>query len=177
MKIPRKALSTPIYRITLHGFCDVGELAYGACIYARSVVDSTGSHTINLLCSKSSIAPLKVVSFSNLEFCGAMLLTQLMQKAIQCLHLNKNSLYFWTDSTIILAWITAAPKTWGTLVANRVSEIQKLTDRRRPRSPLIFCTPEELISSQLWWSGPEWLQDNFFDKQEGCFKVARERKL
>ncbi|XP_058816087.1 uncharacterized protein LOC131679391 [Topomyia yanbarensis] len=37
------------------------------------------------------------------------------------------TIYLWTDSSIVLNWISATPSTWKTFVANRVAEIQELT--------------------------------------------------
>jgi len=36
--------------------------------------------------------------------------------------------YFWTDSTVTLAWLAADSGKWKTFVVNRVSEIHTLTN-------------------------------------------------
>jgi hypothetical protein len=59
-------------RIELHGLSDASEVAYGACIYIRSI-DVQGKITTKLLCSKSRIVPLKTLSLPILELCVAML--------------------------------------------------------------------------------------------------------
>lgn len=63
----------------VHGFCDASQAAYGACIYIRSR-GADGEHRVELLCSKSRVAPLKTVSLPRLELCAAVLLTQLFDK-------------------------------------------------------------------------------------------------
>lgn len=75
IKIPRKVI---IFKrgqepkiLEIHGFSDTSQRAYGACIYIRSV-SNNGKCGCHLLCSKSRIAPLKVISIPRL--CGALLL-------------------------------------------------------------------------------------------------------
>jgi len=60
-------------KIELHGFSDASEVAYGACIYLQSI-NVQGNITTRLLCSKSGVAPLKILSLPRLELCAAMLL-------------------------------------------------------------------------------------------------------
>jgi len=67
--------------IQLHGFCDSGEKAYGACLYLRSV-NQKGEVITKLLCSKSRVAPVKKITLIRLELCGALLLAQLIQKTV-----------------------------------------------------------------------------------------------
>jgi len=44
--------------VELHGFSDASELAYGACLYIRSI-DVHGKITTKLLSSKSRVSPSK----------------------------------------------------------------------------------------------------------------------
>jgi hypothetical protein len=64
--------------IQLHGFCDVSENAYGACLYLRST-DHRGRLSCKLLCSKSRVAPVRKVTLPRLELCGAVLLAKLLR--------------------------------------------------------------------------------------------------
>ncbi|XP_043062864.1 uncharacterized protein LOC122319547 [Drosophila yakuba] len=54
----------------------------------------------------------------------------------------------WTDSEIVLHWLSAPPRRWNTYVCNRTSEI--LSDF--PRS----CW-NHLLEHRLWWKYPSWL--------------------
>lgn len=76
--------------------------------------------------------------------------------------------FFWTDSTITLSWIRSSSRKWTTFVANRVSEVQKLTrvedwrhvDTKSNPADMVSRggRPSELIQSSLWWEGPHWLK-------------------
>ncbi|XP_018405041.1 PREDICTED: uncharacterized protein LOC108781544 [Cyphomyrmex costatus] len=149
----------------IHGFCDASQNAYGVCIYVRT---RTGPHEYRseLLCSRSRVAPLKAVSLPRLELCAALLLARLIAKVREALdHLK---VFLWSDSTIALNWITSPSRRWSTFVANRVGEVQRITEIEHwhhvsssDNSADILSrglNPNELINSAQWWHGPSFLQ-------------------
>jgi hypothetical protein len=157
LQIPRKVIiSSPAVVIELHGFCDASIQAYGACVYIRSIDQH---NNINVT--------LKPISLPRLELCGALLLTRLVARISKTLNLNLPKQYYWTDSSIVLAWISANANSWQTFVANRISEIQDTTTRadwnhvRSKDNPADIVSrgmsPKELMNSDLWWHGPAWL--------------------
>lgn len=164
--VPRHIKATGDNTFELHGFCDVSQSAYGACIYVRSH-NEEGVISVRLLCSKSRVASLGSTTFPRLELCGAVLLTQLMTKVSAILRMDMERCHFWTDSTIVLAWIAGSPNQWKTYVANRVSQIQDVTNFSQWRHVTTDCNPADLVSrgvsvnkllnSQLWLLGPTWL--------------------
>lgn len=114
--------------LELHAFCDSSEKAYGGAVYVRHV-RTDGTALVTLLCSKSRVSPLKTVSLPRLELCGALLLTELMSHVKQALmngQIEISQTVYWTDSTIVLAWLTDEAANWKTFVANRVTKIQEV---------------------------------------------------
>lgn len=152
--------------IELHGYSDASERAYGAALYIRDV-SPDGHVSVNLLCSKSRVAPLKKVTIPRLELCAALLLAELYQKCILTLKLSFSNVYLWSDSTITLHWIKGDLSKWKAFVSNRVNQIHQLS---RPENwfhvssannpaDLISrgVTPSKLINSHLWLHGPDYL--------------------
>lgn len=155
--------------IQIHGFSDASENCYGACIYARSV-NSEGHVSVHLICSKSRVAPVKQITLPRLELCAAMLLARLINKTLPALRLHVSKVFCWTDSTVVLSWLSATPTRWKTFVANRVSEIQDLTEFcywnhvKTDDNPADIlsrgASPLRLQNYSLWWNGPSWLQND-----------------
>ena len=54
-------------------------------------------------------------------------MSRLTSKIIPKLNLKISKSYFWSDSSIVLAWITSPSNKWNTFVAHRVGEIQERT--------------------------------------------------
>ncbi|XP_051162155.1 uncharacterized protein LOC127282115 [Leptopilina boulardi] len=82
-RIPRLAKIINAEDLQLHDFADASQRSYGACIYLRS--SNGGKHHSMLLCSKSRVAPVKIISLSRLELSAAVLLIKLNKVVIKAL--------------------------------------------------------------------------------------------
>ncbi|XP_023223405.1 uncharacterized protein LOC111624721 [Centruroides sculpturatus] len=183
IKIPRHAIDRK-YPLQLHGFADASERAYAAVVYSRQRIQ--GEIVIKILCAKTKVAPLKVVTLPRLELCAIQLLAKLMHRVNQQLQINKEDIFAWSDSTIALSWIKSEPRNWKTFVANRVSEIQTYLPPQHWKhvkskdNPADYASrglnPATLNSCDQWWNGPKFLYDeevtwkvntiNYYDVQE-----------
>ena len=165
--LPKSTTST----MQLHLFTDASEKAYGAALYLRCT-DDNGMVTSSLVASKSKVAPVKTVSLLRLELCAAHLGVKLLksvESSLSNLELPLQRSKAWTDSTIVLAWLSALPKSWKTFVANRVSEIQEALHPScwghvlTKDNPADFVSrgieATQLIDKTLWWRGPRWLSE------------------
>ncbi|XP_036146050.1 uncharacterized protein LOC118646705 [Monomorium pharaonis] len=150
----------------IHGFCDASNVGYGAAIYIRSE-DRRGQVAVRLLCAKSRVAPLKTTTIPRLELCGALLLAQLVQEIPRAFSRAPNKIALWCDSTIVLHWIKTPSNVLKTFVANRVAEIQILTDAgdwrhiRSENNPADALSrgqlPHNFMRNKTWLTGPSWL--------------------
>lgn len=165
-KIPRQVTIKKFVFLELHGFSDSSINAFGACIYVRSM-DSYGNIAVHLLTAKSRVAPLKAVSLPRLELCGALVLSRLMDKVLKALNCQPTKVCYYTDSTIVLCWLSLEPRQLKTYVCNRISEIQQITDLNSwyhvssSENPADIISrgmsPQDLKSCSLWWHGPSFL--------------------
>ena len=112
---------------------------------------------ISLVISKSKVAPIKRLTIPRLELCGAKLLAQLLHHAKQALNIPTESVYAWTDSTIVLSWLIGNPRRFKTFVGNRLSHIMQIIppDRWNHVSSPADCAsrglfPSELVGHELW---------------------------
>lgn len=166
IKIPRWIKFQTSARLEFHGFSDASEKAYSAVLYAR-VLPTNGPISVTLFCAKTRVAPLKVISLPKLELCGAVLLANMVTNTLSQLNLPDYASYFWTDSSIVLAWFNKPPTSWNTFVANRVSTVidtigvdnwNHVSSHDNPADVASRgCDPMQLRSDSLWWNGPSWL--------------------
>lgn len=166
INIPRQIICDDHTQVEIHAFSDASQLSYGTCVYIRST-NSLGHH-VNLICSKGRVAPLKVVTIPRLELMVAHLSAQLVSKICKKLDIIIKKIYYWTDSTIVLAWLNKPPNQLKPFVSHRVSDIVSLTavsqwqhvsSEDNPADVLSRGTnASNLASCHIWWHGPIWLQ-------------------
>lgn len=167
IKVPRYIFAaTKVVKVDIHGFSDASERAYAAAVYVRSV---TYDHNVQvrLWCAKTKLSPLKTISISRLELCGALLLAELYAGTVKRCQIHPDEVHLWTDSTITLGWITTSPHLRTTFVANRVTKIQDLTSdciwHHVPgeHNPADIASRgaklAQLQTDSVWFNGPNFL--------------------
>ncbi|XP_076660111.1 uncharacterized protein LOC143363399 [Halictus rubicundus] len=168
IQIPRPIASGPVRSRSLHGIADASSMAYAAAVYIRSVLRD-GRVEIVLLEAKSRVAPVKTISVPCLELSATLLLANLVAFVRLSLRCEPCETHCWTDSSIVLTWLSQSPAKWKTFVANRVAKIQTtLPDVYWHHVPTqdnpTDCasrgiSPRQLQSHPLWWHGPAWLKE------------------
>ncbi|XP_058446192.1 uncharacterized protein LOC131427220 [Malaya genurostris] len=168
IKIPRWAANYN-GNVQLHGFSDASEEAYAAVVYLRSVDYNNEIH-VTLLAAKTKVAPVRQISIPRLELNAAELLAKLMKQVAEPLERFNIERYAWTDSTIVLQWLSGHPRKWDTYVANRTSLILDVLPRKHwshvtSKNNPADCasrgiSPSDLVNHPLWWTGPAWLYED-----------------
>ena len=159
-----------IQSVELHGFCDSSKKVYASAIYLRA--ETSSGIIVRLLTAKAKVAPLKKTSIPRLELLAAVSLAELrvvITSALEnCVVIDRE--VFWSDSEIVLHWITNLPREWKQFVQNRVDRIREITDigcwRHVPglSNPSDIPTREvdltEIPNLDMWWGGPDFLYEN-----------------
>lgn len=169
--IPRWLGTADDSKTQLHGFSDASQSAYACCVYARTT-HFTGRITIQLIQSKTRVAPIQTVNIPRLELCGAHLLTKLITSIIRSIKIPIEQSFCWVDSEVVLQWLFKYPGTLKTFVGNRVAYIQEKSQDHNlpwhwvpgPENPADLAsrgvTPSQLVNNSLWWHGPKWLSQS-----------------
>ena len=149
--------------MSLLGFSDASEEAYAGVVYLR-MVDGQNAVYVALVLSNTKVAPIKRLTIPRLELCGANLLATLLNRVQKAINIASKNAYAWTDSTIVLSWLTGNPRCFKTFVGNRVSNIMELvapSQWHRSDNPADIASRgsfrSELVQQNLWWNGPHWL--------------------
>ena len=163
-----------IEAIQIHIFCDASELAYGSVAYIRYCY-ADGSYHCALVMSKSKLAPIKAMSLPRLELCAAVTAVRLFRKIIAEIDLTIDKVWFWSDSTLVLQYVSNTTHRFKTFVANRITEILDATERNQWNHVPGKLNPADIVSrgvidpTQLmvvdeegssWLNGPGFLQKN-----------------
>ncbi|XP_042912542.1 uncharacterized protein [Parasteatoda tepidariorum] len=107
---------------------------------------------------------------------GAVVYSKLVKKVIIALDLPISNIYLWSDSMIVLSWIRKESFLLMTFVANRVSQIQDLTNidswRYVPstENPADIISrgfdPDKLSQCRLWFEEPNFLCNNEYPNRD-----------
>nr|XP_021336928.1 uncharacterized protein LOC103910029 [Danio rerio]XP_021336929.1 uncharacterized protein LOC103910029 [Danio rerio] len=151
--------------IELHHFSDASNDGYGQCSYVR-VKNEEGNVHCALVMAKSRVAPLKVVTVPRLELAAAVVSVEVSNVLKRELDYPVANETFWTDSKVLLGYISNEARRFHTFVANRVQRICRSTKIEQwryvptERNPADYAsrglTVKQLLDSD-WFTGPKFL--------------------
>ena len=121
--------TTKVVHRALHGFSDASSKAYGGVVYLRVILEDTTVLTF-LVAAKSRVAPIKTQTIPCLELCGAFLLPNLLYQVSLDLNMPLDSIYAWTDSSVVLGWLRSPINCLKVFVAHRVARITEKVPAR-----------------------------------------------
>ena len=106
-------------------FTDTSSKAYRAAVYT---VNDTRTQN-NLLMSKARVAPCREgrLTIPKLELTASLIGARLVNYLTN-LHEYK-TIYFWSDSKVVISWITSDEDIKDVYVANRTAEVKTLITR------------------------------------------------
>ena len=147
-------------------FCDTSQKASATAIYLETLYE--GKADVNLLFSKSRIAPKQKMSIPRLELLALLIGTRSLKFVSKELKLENIKITAWTDSQCALNWIKTK-KSLSVFVRNILTEISSeknlefryIHTKENPADlPSRGLSNSDLKENSLWWKGPEWLKQD-----------------
>ncbi|PIK39445.1 hypothetical protein BSL78_23710 [Apostichopus japonicus] len=142
---------------------DASSKGYGCCCYVRCV-NRKGEIHVQLVMSKSKVAPLKLRTIPRLELQAAVLAVKVDSLLRRELALEFAKSYFWTDSEVVLKYIHNDSRRFHVFVGNRVSLIREFSDPQQWFHIETKANPADLVTrncsfskfnSSKWFNGPD----------------------
>ncbi|XP_078382421.1 uncharacterized protein LOC144665122 [Oculina patagonica] len=149
----------------LHHFSDASVKGYGQCSYLRLTDEHQRIHC-SFVMGKSRVAPLKPVTIPRLELTAAVCSVRISQQLRQELEYRIDQEYFWTDSRVVLGYISNVSRRFHVFVANRVQEIQENTSvdqwkyiesKQNPADEASRGMKAQELLDSRWITGPAFL--------------------
>jgi hypothetical protein len=151
----------------LHVCCDASIEAFGAVCYIR--MESESEIDVNFLFAKSRVAPIKGLSIPRLELQAAVIACRIASTIKGELRLPIRSVRFWSDSAIVLKWISSTDRKYSSFVHHRVNEIKENSNSVQwgyiggQDNPADDCSrglrPQQLSKCHRWFVGPAFLRE------------------
>ncbi|KAK3102609.1 hypothetical protein FSP39_012632 [Pinctada imbricata] len=164
LRIPRVIvpdLSASTYKELLI-YSDASELAISAVAYLR-VRYKDSSTAIGFVLGKSKVAPASGHTIPRLELCAAVLAVDIAQIVQEHLQVDIDSIRYFTDSRVVLGYISNEKKRFFMYVANRVAHIRNLSEPHQWSYVNTSVNPADVgtrgispkdLENSLWLSGP-----------------------
>ena len=156
------------HRIELHMFCDASKEAIGAVAYLKVFDTDYSSGKVCFLLGKAKVAPQHGHTIPRLELCAAVLAADIYDIILEHLHIDFDTVQFYTDSQVVLGYINNEKRRFYVYVSNRVDRIRRSTFPSQWTYVSSECNPADQatrgvlmsdIQNSVWINGPGFLQE------------------
>ena len=169
ISIPRCYKPTDFSKIVeyaLHHLADGNETGYGQASYLKMIIENGDVHCCFIF-GKSRVAPVKYVSIPRLELTAATPSVKLSDMLRRELGIPVASEEFWTDSQVVLGYISKEALRFKIFVANCVQFIMEFTKVQQwlceSSKTILQIMIQRIIDIRnlekihRWFSGPSFL--------------------
>ena len=129
LQLPRSYTSISLSLATkreLHIFSDASEKAISAVAYLKCTNEEDISE-IGFVLGKAKVAPSHGHTIPRLELCAAVMAVEISEIVIDQLDIEFDAVRFYTDSKVVLGYISNPTRRFYVYVSNRVARIRKST--------------------------------------------------
>ena len=163
----------------LHVFSDASEKAIAAVAYLRTT-DSSGELNTGFILGKAKVAPTSGHTIPRLELSAAVLAVEITQTIMDNLDLHIDTVKFYTDSKVVLGYISNETRRFFIYVANRVEKIRKFSSpsqwnyvptHRNPADSGTRSVQAHEIHSSEWLLGPKQLLSSEQKNSEDIYQL------
>ena len=146
----------------LHHFSDASQTGYGCVSYLRTE-NQDGFLSVTLVYSKARVTPIKQITIPRLELLAAALSVKVDVTLRRELDLCLKESVFWTDSRIVLSYISDSSKRYQMFVANKLSQIRShssvdqwrhIPGKDNPGDIASRGASPEKLKTSSWFRGP-----------------------
>ena len=131
--------------ISIHSYSDASEVAYGAAVYF-AVEQQKGVASSKLVLGKTKVPPLATVNIPRLELKAVVLSLHLANTVAEVYKIDQMNVNYWTDIMNVLWWVRNHSRKCKLFVANRISEIQRLSAPGKLNHVKTKENPADLLS-------------------------------
>ncbi|XP_060067501.1 uncharacterized protein LOC132547715 [Ylistrum balloti] len=152
-------------RVEVHVFSDASKEAVAAVAFIK--VFSEDSSEIGFLTGKAKVAPAHGHTIPRLELCASLLAVDIAENIREQLDVPKDMFTFYTDSRVVLGYISNESKRFHVYVANRVSRIRSFCGPHSWKYVASSENPADIatrgcsafeLPNSLWINGPSFLR-------------------
>ena len=168
VRVPRAYSSRPLnaaHRVELHTFCNASNEAIGAVSYLKSVHEDRHVQ-VSFVLGKAKLAPTHATTIPRLELRAAVLGVEVAELVIEELDLEPQVTMYYSDSRVVLSYISNEIRRFYVCVSNRVQRIRSSTSPNQWHYVPTDLNPADLatrsvdadkLSNSIWHTGPAFL--------------------
>ena len=169
----------------LHTFCDASNEAIGAVSYLKSVQDD-GHIQVSFVLGKAKLAPTHATTTPRLELCAVVLGVEVAELVIEELDLEPQAIVYYSDSRVVLGYISNETRRFYGYVSNRVQRIRRSTlpnqwhyvpSHLNPADLATRSVDAQSLSESIWHTGPAFLHNKHVAADMPVSSLASETKL
>ncbi|PFX28554.1 hypothetical protein AWC38_SpisGene6700 [Stylophora pistillata] len=137
-----------VSRWELHTFCDASNEAVGAVSYLKTIQDD-GNIQVSFVLGKAKLAPSHATTVPCLELSTAMLGVEIVELIIEELDIKPEVITYYSDSRVVLGYITNESRCFYVYVSNQVERIRRALTREQWR---YLPTQQNPANLATWFS-------------------------